>query len=324
MERIVLGYDGSPAAVSALSWTAARAARGVAKVDVVLVVSPLMRDRAPGLERLSDAETFLLDRLPGLEVELHRLEGSVTESISQAATDADLVVIGINSGHPIRAAAAGWTPLRLSTRSTTPVYMIPAGWVQGDDPVTVGVADDGTSDAALECRSRRGHRDLDRTSPRPLLADADPHFRRRSGVDNGRGCCHRRPSADSRQRRSASAEGMPRPAGRGAPDPRQPISCAPAIRLPVVTSRHRHASQGRAGGESAGLGRPGHPLARGLSDLRRTASVGEERNSRADRDVADRIRSRRVTGHGGFRCSSWKIAACVRRSSPSLLSSDET
>ena len=149
MERIVLGYDGSPAAVSALSWTAARAARGVAKVDVVLVVSPLMRDRAPGLERLSDAETFLLDRLPGLEVELHRLEGSVTESISQAATDADLVVIGINSGHPIRAAAAGWTPLRLSTRSTTPVYMIPAGWVQGDDPVTVGVADDGTSDAAL-------------------------------------------------------------------------------------------------------------------------------------------------------------------------------
>jgi nucleotide-binding universal stress UspA family protein len=27
--------------------------------------------------------------------------------------------------------------------------MIPAGWVQGDDPVTVGIADDGTSDAAM-------------------------------------------------------------------------------------------------------------------------------------------------------------------------------
>ena len=149
MERIVLGYDGSAAAEAALRWTAARAGRGVARVDVVLVVSPHTKDRAPGLERLGEAETFLLDRLPALEVELHRLEGAVTESIARAAEDADLVVIGINTGHPIRAAAAGWRPLRLSTRSPAPVYMIPAGWVQGDDPVTVGIADDGSSDAAL-------------------------------------------------------------------------------------------------------------------------------------------------------------------------------
>ena len=147
MERIVLGYDGSPAAMSALSWTAARAARGLTKVDVVLVVSPFTTDRAPGLQHLGDAETFLLEHLPSLEVELHRLEGAVTESIIHAAEDADLVVVGINPGHPIRAAAAGWTPLRLSTRATAPVCMIPLGWVQGNDPVTVGVASDDSSDA---------------------------------------------------------------------------------------------------------------------------------------------------------------------------------
>ena len=150
MERIVLGFDGSPAAVSALSWTAARAARGPAKVDVVLVVSPFTTDRAPGLQHLGDAETFLLERLPALEVELHRLEGAVTESIAHAAEDADLVVIGINPGHPIRAAAAGWTPLRLSTRAAAPVCMIPPGWVQADDPVTVGIANDDSSDGALD------------------------------------------------------------------------------------------------------------------------------------------------------------------------------
>jgi nucleotide-binding universal stress UspA family protein len=150
MERIVLGYDGTPAAASALSWTAVRAAHGPTRVDVVLVTSPFGKDPDPGLETLAHAEAFLLERLPGLEVELHRVEGKVTESIARAARDADLVVIGINTGHPIRAAAAGWTPLRLSTRSTTPVYMIPAGWVAGDDPVTVGIADDDTSDAALE------------------------------------------------------------------------------------------------------------------------------------------------------------------------------
>ena len=101
------------------------------------------------MERLADAEAVLLERLPGLEVELHSVDGAVTESIARAAKDADLVVIGINTGHPIRAAAAGWTPLRLSTRSTTPVYMIPAGWVATQDPVTVGISDDGTSQAAL-------------------------------------------------------------------------------------------------------------------------------------------------------------------------------
>ena len=44
MERIVLGYDGSPAAISALNWTAARSTRGMTKVDVVLVASPSTQD----------------------------------------------------------------------------------------------------------------------------------------------------------------------------------------------------------------------------------------------------------------------------------------
>ncbi len=149
MERIVLGYDGSPAALSALNWTAARAATGSTKVDVVLVVPPMTKERTSGRQHLSEAEAFLLDRLPALEVDLHRLEGTVSKSITNAAQDADLVVVGINPGHPIRAAAAGWLPLRLSTRATAPVCMIPAGWTQGDDPVTVGVASDGSSDSAL-------------------------------------------------------------------------------------------------------------------------------------------------------------------------------
>ena len=150
MERIVLGYDGSPAAVSALNWTAARSARGMTKVDVVLVASPSTSDRAPGIERLAEAEAALRDRIPGLEVELHRLEGAVTASLAEAAEGADLVVIGIHTGHPIRAAANGWTPLRLSLRVQTPVCIVPAGWTEAGDPVTVGIADDESSDAALD------------------------------------------------------------------------------------------------------------------------------------------------------------------------------
>ena len=150
MERIVLGYDGSPAAVSALNWTAARSTRGMTKVDVVLVASPSTKDRTPGVERLAEAEAALRERIPDLEVELHRLDGAVTTSLAEAAEGADLVVIGIHTGHPIRAAVNGWTPLRLSLRLQTPVCIVPAGWTEGDDPVTVGIADDGSSDAALD------------------------------------------------------------------------------------------------------------------------------------------------------------------------------
>lgn len=149
MERIVLGYDGTPASVSALTWVAARAARELAVVAVVNVVSKLARDRAITLDQLGEAETFLRERVPGVGVELHRLEGGAVDALSEFADEADLLVVGINPGHPIRAAVAGAVPLRLSTLSRAPVAMIPAGWVEGGEAVTVGVAGDDSSDAAV-------------------------------------------------------------------------------------------------------------------------------------------------------------------------------
>lgn len=149
MERIVLGYDGTSASVSALAWVAARAARERAVVAVVNVVSKLARDRAVTLDELGEAETFLRERVPGIGVELHRLEGGAVDTLSEFADEADLLVVGINPGHPIRAAVAGAVPLRLSTLSRVPVAMIPAGWVETNDSVTVGIAGDDSSAAAL-------------------------------------------------------------------------------------------------------------------------------------------------------------------------------
>ena len=287
MERIVLGYDGSPAAVSALNWTAARAARGLTKVDVVLVVSPFTKDRAPGLQHLGDAEAFLLERLPALEVELHRLEGAVTESIADAAEDADLVVIGINPGHPIRAAAAGWTPLRLSTRATAPVCMIPPGWTQGRRPRDGGDRERRLVGWGTGLRRRRGHQDLDRSSARAFLADAHTGLQRCDGR-----CRHSRrgdrgSSQDSRGRRSAGSRRAPDPFDSERTDSGQPVRGAAAIRRTILPHRHRKSPPGCADQQSARLGRAGDPVARGVPDLCRAAQRERARGRHGLADTAD-------------------------------------
>lgn len=154
MERIVLGYDGTSASVAALEWVAQRAARERAVVGVVNVVSKLEKERTATLDRLADAEALLRERVPGVGVELHRLEGGAVDALSDFADEADLLVVGINPGHPIRAAVAGAMPLRLSRLARVPVAMIPAGWVAGNDAVTVGIADDSSSHDALELAAR--------------------------------------------------------------------------------------------------------------------------------------------------------------------------
>ncbi|WP_169580611.1 MULTISPECIES: universal stress protein [Microbacterium] len=154
MERIVLGFDGTRASASALEWVAERASRETAAVGVVNVVSPFARDRAETLDELGEAEAFLRERAPGTSIALHRLEGDVVSALGDFAQASDLLVVGINLGHPIRATAAGATPLRLSAQSRVPVTMIPAGWVSRADAVTVGVAPDESSAAALAFAAR--------------------------------------------------------------------------------------------------------------------------------------------------------------------------
>ncbi|WP_194410999.1 universal stress protein [Microbacterium cremeum] len=149
MERIYLGFDGSPGSISALSWVAARAERADAKVGLVSVVSRLPQERRAGLAHLAHAEEYLRDRAPGVGVELHRLEGSVAGSFSDFAGDADLLVVGTNAGRPVRVDVAGAAPVRAGSHAHVPVVMVPAGWVDVGEPVTVGIADDESSGAAL-------------------------------------------------------------------------------------------------------------------------------------------------------------------------------
>lgn len=153
MERIVLGYDGTPAALAALRWVADRAAREVVVVHVVTVLSRFARDRSGALTRLADAEAFLRERAPGVGVELHRLEAPVQAALA-AAAGGSLLVVGTSAGRPLGSVMAGALARRRGVAEPGPLILVPPGWVDAGMPVTVGVAADGSSDAAVTFAAR--------------------------------------------------------------------------------------------------------------------------------------------------------------------------
>lgn len=152
MERMILGLDGSPASSSALAWVAARASRRLSHVDLVDVPSSSMREQDATTGDFEHAETYLRQTVGTVEIELHRWDGGLmTPSFAESA---DLLVFGTHTGP----ALAGDLLSRLSIRARVPVAMIPVGWFDAGDPVTVGVAEDGSSDAALAFGAKEARR----------------------------------------------------------------------------------------------------------------------------------------------------------------------
>lgn len=148
MERILLGYDGSRGAESALDWVADRALSHDARVEVVIITSPLLQDRPRAEEQLARAEQRLHTQLPTLPVETARIDGRMPAALTEAAADADILAIGVDSGRPVRESLHGWMSLRVSASSKVPTIVVPAGWSAAGGPVTLGLAADGSSESA--------------------------------------------------------------------------------------------------------------------------------------------------------------------------------
>lgn len=150
MERIVLGYDGSPAAKAALVWVADRAADRKVQVEIVHVADIFETYRAETRDRLEEAQRLLSGLAPGTTVVSRMYEGSPTDGLVEAARDRDLLVLGIHPRARTRSVLTGAVPLRVSARSSVPTCLVPTGWQRRSGPVTVGVDDDDSSRAAVD------------------------------------------------------------------------------------------------------------------------------------------------------------------------------
>jgi nucleotide-binding universal stress UspA family protein len=154
VESIVLGFDGGETSLVALDWVAVRAADHASRVEIVMIGGSILGDDYPTDTRLLDAERRLQDVAPDAEVDSHRLTGRMPDSLIERAREADLLVIGARRGHPLRSAMAGWMPLRIASRSRTPVVVVPQHWEPSAERFVVGVDDDDSSLAAVDFAAR--------------------------------------------------------------------------------------------------------------------------------------------------------------------------
>lgn len=147
MVRIVVGYDVSPAAGAVLGWVADQAKRTDAEVELVTVTHMVLGDEDVTDDMLDAAVEELSER--GVDAVAHAIDGPMPNALIDEADHADLLVIGVTKSRPLRTALKGKMPARAASRVRVPTVFVPEGWQPNDHPVTVGVDDDASSDAAI-------------------------------------------------------------------------------------------------------------------------------------------------------------------------------
>ncbi|MEV8268010.1 universal stress protein [Microbacterium sp. NPDC076911] len=147
MDTVVVGFDGTAPSVNALEWAAHRAAKHIAQIRIVTVAvaaeDPLLDAGAGGVQQ---AQAIA----PAVEIVASHVIGKMPQALLDAAAGATLLVIGAHRQRPVRAALAGWPPLRLASRAEGPVVVVPEDWSDSAGPVLVGIDDDDSSARAVQ------------------------------------------------------------------------------------------------------------------------------------------------------------------------------
>lgn len=157
--RVVVGYDGSPSAASALA-EAVRHARALqVPLLVVSAVEPLAY--APGfvdeldavaLERVEEAVGIARRELDERLVEQHTAAGPARDVLLGVAREHDLLVVGSRGHGTAGRLLLGSTSTAVASHAPCPVLVVPGAGLP-DGPVVVGV--DGSTASARVLRAAR-------------------------------------------------------------------------------------------------------------------------------------------------------------------------
>jgi nucleotide-binding universal stress UspA family protein len=156
MENVVVAVDGTPTGEAALDWVIDRARRADLAVEIVVVQEPVGSEDGSDVisaldfssiyEGVMDAAAVRVrEEAPNTSVRTVLRIGRARIELTQAASHADLVVIGGQHRGAVSGTLAGTLPLRVAATAPCPTVVVPTGWraaTAGDDdpgPVTVGV-----------------------------------------------------------------------------------------------------------------------------------------------------------------------------------------
>lgn len=186
MTATIVGWNGTPAAESALEWTAAREEAGGRPLRVIRVLSAAddasaagVRDDTSVRRRLHHRLSWLRRIHPALEVSGEIVHGDVVERLCHASADGSTLVVGEDAQKPRMSGSRRHIASRLSILARGPVIVVPLGGavpVGSHRRVVVGI--DGTQaslDAlrfAAEAARERGARlDAVHTWADPIVWD---------------------------------------------------------------------------------------------------------------------------------------------------------
>jgi nucleotide-binding universal stress UspA family protein len=144
MERVIVGYDDSPAARGALTWAVHHAQRTGAELVIVYVVSssfewelnaaqintdPIRKE----FERRLRGQWTESVRTAGVRYEIQLEVGRPAEALLAAARrkDAALIVIGLTGRGTLGELVFSTVSHHLSHHAVRPVVTVPAGWESG-------------------------------------------------------------------------------------------------------------------------------------------------------------------------------------------------
>ncbi|QKS18701.1 universal stress protein [Curtobacterium sp. Csp1] len=147
-EHIVVGMDEHEASDRAVDWVAVRRLVPGSRIELVTASNGWGGDRPALDRRLDRAAERVSVAHPRVGVATFRLAGSPDRMLADAASTADLLVIGNRRQHRVRTALDGWMPERVPTLASGPTVVVPEDWRPSHGDVVLGV-DDATGDTAL-------------------------------------------------------------------------------------------------------------------------------------------------------------------------------
>lgn len=136
---IVVGLDGRGRSASALVWAVEEAERGGTTLALVSAHPKETGDRDPNGEHDLGA---LARRLSLADVARQEVVGEPVSALLDAASKADLLVVGCRSMHPTQRMILGSTSLAVARWSPVPVVVVPEAWIQpsmASSPLVAGV-----------------------------------------------------------------------------------------------------------------------------------------------------------------------------------------